>query len=256
MVDLFSKAGSCRSRTRPHWPPARRSASSSAPASAGSLPRSRTPSRSPYSADSAFPAIHGGRPSGQLVLGTIGSVSVAVMQGASAYIRRLHHGAGHLPHPRPLGLLGCRKLIVTNAAGGIRSNIPQGSLVAISDHINLHRNQRRDGPATTRAFASCAKCRPALLNDMSHQPTLPALRKLAHAEAEPPGHPTQRRRLASPSSAPRFETPAEIRARRTPSAPTSSACLPCTESHRRPPHGPRSPRHLAELTNMSLRNYS
>ena len=38
---------------------------------------------------------------------------------------------------RVLGLLGVRTLIVTNAAGGIRADIAQGSLVAISDHINL-----------------------------------------------------------------------------------------------------------------------
>src|SRR5882757_3523489 len=74
--------------------------------------------------------------SGKLILGTIAGVPVAVMQG------RVHAYEGYsmaqVTFPtRVLGLLGCTTLIVTNAAGGIRNDIPQGSLVAISDHINL-----------------------------------------------------------------------------------------------------------------------
>ena len=38
---------------------------------------------------------------------------------------------------RVLGLLGVTTLIVTNAAGGIRPDFPAGSIVGISDHINL-----------------------------------------------------------------------------------------------------------------------
>src|SRR6185312_13068226 len=68
---------------------------------------------------------------GKLVLGHIAGVPVAVMQG------RVHAYEGYplseVTFPtRVLGLLGCKSLIVTNAAGGINTSYTQGSLVAIS----------------------------------------------------------------------------------------------------------------------------
>ena len=37
---------------------------------------------------------------------------------------------------RVLGLLGCRTVIVTNAAGGIDTSFRSGNLMLIEDHIN------------------------------------------------------------------------------------------------------------------------
>ena len=148
--------------------------------------------------------------SGVLVLGTIGGVAVAVMQG------RVHAYEGYtmseVTFPmRVLGLLGCRKLIVTNAAGGIRASIPQGSLVAISDHINLTGTNAAMGPNDPR-FA-CAPDSGQRFFDMSAAYS-PALRKLAQAEAARRSIPlTEGVYLAV--LGPSFETPAEIRAFRT-----------------------------------------
>ena len=66
---------------------------------------------------------------GKLVLGTIGGVTVAVMQG------RVHAYEGYSMNEvtfpmRVLGLLGCTALIVTNAAGGINKSYGEGTLVA------------------------------------------------------------------------------------------------------------------------------
>src|SRR5580698_10042907 len=92
--------------------------------------------RIPYAEIPHFPRSTVEGHSGKLVLGTIAGVPVAVMQG------RVHAYEGYAMEQvtfpaRVLAMLGCRTLIVTNAAGGIRADIPQGSLVAISDHINL-----------------------------------------------------------------------------------------------------------------------
>jgi purine-nucleoside phosphorylase len=148
--------------------------------------------------------------SGKLVLGTIGGVAVAVMQG------RVHAYEGYTMEQvtfptRVMGLLGCRKLIVTNAAGGIRANIPQGSLVAISDHINLTGMNAAAGPNEPR-FA-CGPDSGQRFFDMTTAYS-PALRKLAIAEAE-------RQEISLSEGVylavlgPSFETPAEIRAFRT-----------------------------------------
>jgi purine-nucleoside phosphorylase len=147
---------------------------------------------------------------GQLVLGTLGGTPVAVMQG------RVHAYEGYsmaeVTFPtRVLGLLGCSKLIVTNAAGGINTAYGEGALVAISDHINLTgtnaalgANDPRFGlrPGTGERFF-----------DMSTAYS-PRLRSLAHIEAENqqlPLHDGVYLAVLGPS----FETPAEIRAFRS-----------------------------------------
>ena len=147
---------------------------------------------------------------GKLVLGMIGGVPVAVMQG------RVHAYEGYsleqVTFPtRVLGLLGCRTLVVTNAAGGIRSDLAQGSLVAISDHINLTGMNAAAGPNEPR-FA-CAPGSDERFFDMTTAYS-PALRRLAFAEAERQQIPCSEGVYLAVLG-PSFETPAEIRAFRT-----------------------------------------
>jgi len=148
--------------------------------------------------------------SGKLVLGTIADVSVAVMQG------RVHAYEGYpiseVTFPaRVLGLLGCRTLIVTNAAGGIRTSLTPGSLVVISDQINLTGTNAALGPNEPR-FAMTPGAGQRFF-DMSTAYT-PRLRALAIQEADRQGFDlTEGVYLAV--LGPSFETPAEIRAFRT-----------------------------------------
>ncbi len=82
---------------------------------------------------------------GRLILGTIKGVEVAVMQG------RFHRYEGHslsdvvLP-VRVLAQLGIKKLILTNASGGINNNYQPGELVCITDHINMTGDSPLIGP--------------------------------------------------------------------------------------------------------------
>lgn len=83
---------------------------------------------------------------GEFHLGRIGKVPVAVMQG------RFHAYEGHalvdVVHPvRVLAKLGVKKLILTNAAGGMNSQFNQGQLVVINDHINLTGQNPLIGPS-------------------------------------------------------------------------------------------------------------
>ncbi len=147
---------------------------------------------------------------GQLVLGTIAGTPVAVMQG------RVHAYEGYsidnVVFPtRVLALLGCRSLLVTNAAGGIDPAYPAGSLVLIADHINLTGTNAALGPNESR-FAT----RPGTAErffDMSAAYT-PALRGLAQAEAKRQGFDLPEG-IYLAVLGPSFETPAEIRAFRS-----------------------------------------
>lgn len=148
--------------------------------------------------------------SGKLVMGTIGGVNVAVMQG------RVHAYEGYsmseVTFPtRVLGLLGCKGLIVTNAAGGINTSYGEGTLVAISDHINLTGMNAAMGPNEPRF--GLREGTGYRFFDMTVAYSK-SLRTLAHAEAE-------KQKIPLPEGVyiavlgPSYETPAEIRAFRT-----------------------------------------
>ena len=72
---------------------------------------------------------------GRLVLGTLKGTEVVFVQG------RVHYYEGHpvqaLAFPvRLVHALGARRLLVTNAAGGINPGFTPGTLMFIRDHIN------------------------------------------------------------------------------------------------------------------------
>ena len=166
--------------------------------------------RIPYAEIPHFPRSTVDGHSGHLVLGVVSGIPVAVMQG------RIHAYEGYplseVTFPtRVLGLIGCKTLIVTNAAGGINPSYRQGSLVAISDHINLTGTNAAVGPNEPR-FAAITGAGQRFF-DMSAAYS-PALRKLAIKEAARQGFPLAEGVYLAVLG-PSFETPAEIRAFRT-----------------------------------------
>ena len=73
---------------------------------------------------------------GRLVIGKAGEVTVAAMQG------RFHFYEGYslkeVTFPiRVLKLMGVKTLLLTNAAGTLNTEFTPGSLMVISDHLNL-----------------------------------------------------------------------------------------------------------------------
>ena len=86
---------------------------------------------------------------GQLVIGKVGNVAVAGMQG------RVHlyegYSAKQVTFPiRVFSRMGIQAVIVTNAAGGINLNYSEGALVALRDHINLQGANPLIGPNDDR----------------------------------------------------------------------------------------------------------
>ena len=89
----------------------------------------------PYADVPGFPASAVVGHAGTLVAGRVRGVPAVVLSG------RVHFYEGHpmasVVFPaRVLGLLGCRNVIVTNAAGGIDRSFRSGNLMLIEDHIN------------------------------------------------------------------------------------------------------------------------
>ncbi len=73
---------------------------------------------------------------GQLVLGEVNGVSVAVQQGRFHYYEGYEMSKVIFP-VRVFGILGVKSLILTNAAGSVDTDFKQGTLMLIRDHINL-----------------------------------------------------------------------------------------------------------------------
>jgi purine-nucleoside phosphorylase len=73
---------------------------------------------------------------GQLVLGEIENVPVAVQQGRFHYYEGYEMAQVIFP-VRAFGVLGIRNLILTNAAGSVQMSFKPGNLMLIRDHLNL-----------------------------------------------------------------------------------------------------------------------
>jgi len=74
--------------------------------------------------------------SGRLVIGNLEGVNVLVLQGRAHYYEGYSMGQITLP-VRVMQRLGCKKLVVTNAAGAINPDFEPGDLMLINDHINM-----------------------------------------------------------------------------------------------------------------------
>ncbi len=96
-----------------------------------------------------FPQSHVAGHAGNLVVGRIGNLVVAAMQG------RFHFYEGfsmkEVTYPiYVMKLLGVRDLIVTNACGGINTAFRPGDLMLLTDYINMLGNNPLIGPNDER----------------------------------------------------------------------------------------------------------
>ena len=138
---------------------------------------------------------------GRLVFGYLEGQPVAVMQG------RMHHYEGYSYEEtsyaiRVLRLLGCEKLIVTNAAGCVRTDWKAGELMLISDHIKMFSESPLRGeniPEFGVRFPDASKL------------YTPSLREMAKETANELGI-SLREGVYFYCYGPQYETPAEIRA--------------------------------------------
>jgi xanthosine phosphorylase len=155
----------------------------------------------PYDELPGFPLPTVAGHAGRAVLGDLAGVTVAVLQGR----RHLYEGGDAEPIRTPIRALraaGADTLILTNAAGSLRPALGPGSLMAISDHINLTGHNPLTGPNDDAIGPRFPSLRDAYD---------PELRTTLHATADELGIPLADGVYLAVSG-PSFETPAEIRA--------------------------------------------
>jgi purine-nucleoside phosphorylase len=154
----------------------------------------------PYEQIPNFPQSTAIGHAGRLVVGKLGDITVAAMQG------RVHQYEGYTVKQaafpvRVFGRMGLKAVILTNAAGGINPKYGQGALVLISDHINLQgtnplsgANEERFGPRFPDMTEAYCKEFRKFASDEAHRLGIDLYEGVYAA-------------LAGPS----YETPAEIR---------------------------------------------
>jgi purine-nucleoside phosphorylase len=86
---------------------------------------------------------------GKLVAGTVAGRRVAVLAGRS-HLYEGHPVSTTVFAVRVMAALGVKMLVITNAAGGIKTTFSQGALMVIDDHINLTGHNPLVGPNDER----------------------------------------------------------------------------------------------------------
>ncbi len=141
---------------------------------------------------------------GRLVIGTLHGRRVAALAGR-AHLYEGHPASAAAFATRVMARLGVRRIILTNAAGGINTHFAEGSLMIIDDHINLMGANPLAGDNDERFGVRF----PDMTEVYSH-----ALRAVAHEAAETAGI-DLRHGIYAGLAGPSYETPAEIRFLRT-----------------------------------------
>lgn len=144
--------------------------------------------------------------------GHTGRLSLVQQSGMELFLfegrRHWYEGAGWEPVAMPVFLLhsyGAHFILLTNAAGGIRSDLQAGDLMVIDDHINAMGANPLVGP-----LASCWGQRFPDMSCVYDRGLRERLDSAGRETATPLAHGTY---LAV--SGPAYETPAEIRAYRS-----------------------------------------
>jgi len=155
--------------------------------------------RIPYAEIPGFASSTVAGHAGSLVIGKVGPVPVIAMQG------RVHFYEGYsleeVTFPiRTLKLLGIETLLLTNAAGGINVQLSEGTLMIISDHLNLMGVNPLRGPNDERFGPRFPDMTEVYSRDL--QETVVEEANVLGIEV--------RRGIYAALSGPNYETPAEI----------------------------------------------
>jgi purine-nucleoside phosphorylase len=145
-----------------------------------------------------FPQACVGGHAGRLVLGHVGGTSVAVLQGRAHYYEQGKADVMAVAI-ETFKAMGCDALILTNAAGSMVEEAGPGSVMLLTDHINMTGVSPLFGAQGNQRFVDMTQAYHPGLND--------AMRAAAQAN-----NVTLHEGVYAWMCGPHFETPAEIRA--------------------------------------------
>jgi xanthosine phosphorylase len=138
---------------------------------------------------------------GNMLLGYVNSTPVVCLQGRPHIYEGIYSDVMKTLI-RTLKLIGCEMLLLTNAAGSLRDEVPAGSLMLITDHINLQFTNPLVGPNDDEFGPRFFSMENAYNQDLRYR--LQDIAKRLNIDLA--------KGVYIGVSGPSFETPAEIRA--------------------------------------------
>jgi len=145
-----------------------------------------------------FPIAGVGGHAGRLLFGQVGKTSVVVMQGRAHYYEQGKADVMAVAI-QTLKAIGCSSLVLTNAAGSLLKEASPGSVMLITDHINMTGVSPLFGAESNKRFVDMSDAYNTSLND--------SMRSAAKSNGI-----TLHEGIYAWFSGPQFETPAEIKA--------------------------------------------
>jgi len=148
-----------------------------------------------------FPIAGVGGHAGRLLFGQVGNTNVVAMQGRAHYYEQGKADVMAVAI-QTLKAIGCSSLVLTNAAGSLVKEASPGSVMLITDHINMTGVSPLFGAESNKRFVDMSNAyNPSLSNSM---------RSAAKSNGI-----TLHEGVYAWFSGPQFETPAEIKAVKT-----------------------------------------
>lgn len=151
----------------------------------------------PYDAFTCFPPVSVAGHKGRLIVGTLFGWRVLIFQGRH-HLYEGYNAREVSINVRLASILGCRRLLLTNAVGGINEGYRAGDFMYVADHINMMGDNPLRG-MSQNPFID--------LSCLYQQSFFPALSELAKKEQIQLHH-----GILCAVQGPSYETPAEIRA--------------------------------------------
>ena len=150
---------------------------------------------------------------GQLVLGEIGGVHVAVQQGRFHYYEGYEMQQVMFP-VRAFGRMGVENVILTNAAGSLEPEYPPGSLMLITDHMNCMGVNPLRGPNDARfgeRFPDMTQVYDRELQQITHDEAQAIAHERFEKGIDEKKLDLMHRGVYCALSGPTYETPSEVR---------------------------------------------
>jgi purine-nucleoside phosphorylase len=156
--------------------------------------------RIPYADLEGFPHSGVSGHAGELATGYLNHVPVAILSGRAHYYEKGDAAAMRVPL-ETLKAIGIKQLILTNSAGSLRDDMPPGSVMMVTDHINWSGMNPLIGEAADARFTGLTNAYDSAMMDAFRRSASRMQLKLFEG-------------VYMWFSGPSFETPAEIRAAR------------------------------------------
>lgn len=157
--------------------------------------------RIPYGELQGFPHSGVSGHAAEVVAGHLGKTPILMLSGRAHYYENADASVMRAPLETLHGL-GIERLILTNSAGSLREDMPPGSVMQITDHINFSGSNPLFGEPSDRRFVGLTNA-----YDEEMQAQMRAAAEKAGVELH--------QGVYMWFSGPSFETPAEIRMART-----------------------------------------